>query len=168
MKKRGIYCSLFFNLFVIYNLKYMLYALEIDWNSYVDDSLSQAASILASNAVLTVQSLLSTGPYIRHIDWSSLAIIYIRVKKMRNRYTNLLDKIDDKLPDEGEEPRPGMSQDLIEHYDNMRNEGYRLLEMGDAKLRTFNWDSITSDSIIPTHQEAVNLLMTVCEYQLIV
>jgi hypothetical protein len=51
----------------------MTLVLEIDWSAFVDDSLFRAAEILAANAVITV----SSGAFSRHIDWYSLADIYI-------------------------------------------------------------------------------------------
>lgn len=168
MKIRENYSFLFLIYTFIYNFIYMLHVLEIDWSSFVDDSLFQAAEILSANAVITTVNSYSSVPYVRHIDWYSLANIYIKTKKMRNKYTNFLDEVDELLPDDGEEPRPGMTQNDIEYYDNMRNEGYRLLEIGDAKLHAFNWDSITSNPVIPNQEQVVGLLMTVCEYQIIV
>jgi hypothetical protein len=145
----------------------MRYVLEIDWSSFVGDALINAADILVANAVITVNS--NSGiTYVRHINWDSLATIYIKVKQMRIKYTNYLDKIDDVLPDEDERPRLRMTQNEIDYLENMRDEGYRLLEIGDAKLQAFNWKSIIDIPSVPTHDQAVDLLIKITEYQSII
>lgn len=144
-----------------------MWVLEIDWDAYVFEALSNAVEILNSTAVITVNYPFGIT-YVRHIDWLSLANIYIDTKKMRNKCTNFLDKVDDKIPGPGERPRPGMTQDHIDYYENLSNEGYRLLEMGDAKLRAFNWDSIINNPIVPTQEQAVEILLRISEYQTMV
>ena len=134
----------------------MTLVLEIDWSAFVSDSLSRAAEILSANAVITVNS----GAFSRHIDWHSLANIFIKIKEMRIKYVNFIDKVENRIPDQGEQPRPGISQRHIEYYENLRDEGYRLLALGDAKLRAFNWDMIIdSPNIDLTNEEAVDILM---------
>ena len=82
---------------------------------------------------------------------------------MRIKYTNFIDKIDSRIPFEGEQLRPRVTLQQIDKYERMRDEGNRLLEIGDAKLRAFKWESITSDSIVPTKEQAVQLLLTISE-----
>ncbi|GAB4045587.1 hypothetical protein [Spirosoma jeollabukense] len=59
---------------------------------------------------------------------------------MRKKYTSFIDNVEERIPEQGERPRPGMTRELINEYENIKNEGYRLLEMGDARLNAFNWD----------------------------
>lgn len=135
----------------------MTLVLEIDWSAFVDDSLFRAAEILAANAVITVNS----GAFSRHIDWYSLADIYIKTKEMRIKYTNFIDKVENRIPDEGEQPRPGISPRDIEYYENLRDEGIRLLNEGDAKLRAINWHYIIDSPELPTADQAVGILLSI-------
>ena len=132
----------------------MTLVLEIDWSAFVSDSLSRAAEILSANAVITVNS----GAFSRHIDWHSLANIFIKIKEMRIKYVNFIDKVENRIPDQGEQPRPGISQRHIEYYENLRDEGIRLLNEGDAKLRAFKWHSIIDSPEVPTADQAVEIL----------
>ena len=49
--------------------------LEIDWSSFVNDYLSQVSGILSWNAVININ-----GVFVRHIDWHSIAHLYINLK----------------------------------------------------------------------------------------
>jgi hypothetical protein len=134
----------------------MTLVLEIDWSAFVDDSLFRAAKILSANAVISINS----GAFSRHIDWHSLANIFIKIKEMRIKYINFIDKVENRIPDQGEQPRPGISQRHIEYYENLRDEGIRLLNEGDAKLRAIKWDYIIDSPEFPTVDQAVGMLLT--------
>ena len=132
----------------------MMWVLEIDWSAFVGDSLFRVAEILTANAVISVNS----GIFLRHIDWYSLANIYIKTKEMRIKCANFIDKVEDRIPDEGEQPRPEIFREEIEYLENLRNEGIRLLNEGDAKLRAFKWHSIIDSPEVPTADQAVEIL----------
>lgn len=134
----------------------MTLVLEIDWSAFVGDSLFRAAEILSANAVISVNS----GAFSRHIDWYSLADIFIKIKEMRIKYINFIDKVENRIPDQGEQPRPGISPRHIEYYENLRDEGIRLLNEGDAKLRAIKWDYIIDSPEFPTADQAVGILLT--------
>lgn len=141
----------------------MNYYLEIDWNEFVSNILRDVSLALNSNSVISINT--PTGVrYVRHIDWDYVANGYIKIKKMRTKYTNFLDKVENRIPDEGEQPRPGVSQMDIEKYENIRDEGYRLLEVGDAKLRTFNWFESINTPDIPSMDDAVGIVLTITQY----
>ena len=141
-----------------------LLVLEIDWSAFVDESLLRAADILAANAVITENS----GVFLRHIDWYSLANIYIKTLQMRIKCANIIDRIENRIPDEGEQPRPGITWEEVEYYENQRDVGIRLLNEGDAKLRAFNWHSIIDSPELPTADQAVDILLRISEYPPIV
>lgn len=141
----------------------MNYYLEIDWNEFVSNILRDVSLALNSNSVISINT--PTGVrYVRHIDWDYVANGYIKIKKMRTKYTNFLDKVENRIPDEGEQPRPGVSQMDIEKYENIRDEGYRLLEVGDAKLRTFNWFESINTPDIPSMDDGVGIVLTITQY----
>ena len=142
----------------------MTLVLEIDWSAFVSNLLSRAAEILSANAVITVNS----AAFSRHIDWQSLANIFIKIKEMRIKYVNFIDKVENRIPDQGEQPRPGISQRHIEYYENLRDEGIRLLNEGDAKLRAIKWDYIIDCPEFPTADQAVSILLTIHESATIV
>lgn len=140
--------------------------LEVDWTTFVSSSLSNASHILAATAVVTVTTAAGVI-YVRRVDWDSLANIFINVKKMRNNYSNFLDKVENRIPDEGEQPRPEISLETVENYENIRDQGYSSLENGDAMLREFNWGWIIDNSYVPTSEEAVVILKEISENYLL-
>lgn len=143
----------------LYIYIYIKMVLEIDFSAFVHDWLLEAYRILASNAVISIHSVLGLT-YARHIDWWSLGNIYLKTQTLRIKCQNFIDKVEDKIPGVGEQPRPGLSLTDIQYYENLRDEGYRLLALGDAKLRAFNWDMIIdSPNIDLTNEEAVDILM---------
>jgi hypothetical protein len=87
-----------------------------------------------------------------------LANIYIKLKEMRIKYIYFIDKVEKRIPDQGEQPRPGISPRDIEYYENLRDEGIRLLNEGDAKLRAIKWDSIMDSPEFPTVDQAAEML----------
>jgi hypothetical protein len=97
-----------------------------------------------------------------------LANIFIKIKEMRIKYVNFIDKVENRIPDQGEQPRPGISQRHIEYYENLRDEGIRLLNEGDAKLRAIKWDYIIDSPEFPTADQAVSILLTIHESATIV
>lgn len=141
----------------------MNFVLEIDWDEYVSSIVRNVSLVLNSNSVISLNTP-SGVTYARHIDWHSVANGFIKIKKMRIKYTNFLDRVENRIPDEGEQPRPGITQMDIERYDNIRNEGYRLLEIGDAKLRDFNWYESLNTPNIPNIDDAIGIVLTITQY----
>ena len=137
--------------------------LEIDWSSFVDHYLFQVNEILSWNAVIYID-----GVFVKHINWDYMADLCIKTIIMRIKYTKIIDKIERRIPEEGEEPRPGLSWKDIEDLEHQRDEAINLLNMGDAKLRAFKWDDIVDSHSVPTMDHAVSIVKKVCDYTPIV
>ena len=131
--------------------------LEIDFSAFVKDWLIEAYNIIHSNAVISVHTV-SGLTYARHIDWSSLTNIFLKTHYMRIKCQKFIDKVEKYIPEDGEELKPGVTLKDVEYYVNLRDEGYRFLSLGDAKLRAFNWDMVI-DSPSLTSEEALDILM---------
>jgi len=80
---------------------------------------------------------------------------------MRIKYSNFINKVENKIPEVEEQPRPEISLKNIEYYENLKDEGIRLLNEGDAKLRAFKWHSIIDSLKTLTTNQAVDILLRI-------